>query len=273
MPNSPTGRQNIRATAPLGRSTVTAPAPQPASCPAAMASAERASVAWEISTAWSAGDRACRAWSLSMTTSLPSASTMPPVCLAGPRVLLQQPQVAAVARLGERLAELVGGGPDEGEHERVGVPAPAGQVDHADGLAGERVAERHPGAGHALKPLRVVLVPEHVRRAARLERGPDAVGADDVLGVGEAGDEHDRVKLPFQVVVAGEAAQHEPGRVGQDDADRLPVELLVQVPQHRLGGSARASCRGRVRPGSSGRAGRRRSATPVTATRRPGSAP
>ena len=45
------------------------------------------------------------------------------------------------------------------------------------------------------------------------------------------------VKLPFQVAVAGQAAQHEPGRVGQDDADRLAVELLVQVPQHRLGGA------------------------------------
>ena len=97
--------------------------------------------------------------------------------------------------------------------------------------------ERHPGAGHALKPLRVVLVPEHVRGAARFERGSDAVGPDDFLGVGEAGNEHDRVKLPLEVMVAGQAAQHKPVRVGQDDADRLPVELLVQVPQHRLGGA------------------------------------
>ena len=194
-----------------------------------------ASAAWEISTAWSAGDSACRARSLSMTTSLPSARTMPPVCRQALDVLLEQPQVAAVAGLRQGLVELVGGGPDEREHQRVGVPAPAGQVEHADGLARHRVADRDPGAGQPLEPLGVVLVPEHVRGAARLERGPDPVGADDVLGVGEAGGELDGVELPFQVVVAGEPQQHQPARVGQHDADRLALELLVQVPQDRLG--------------------------------------
>ena len=273
-PSSPTGRQNIRATAPLGRSTVTAPGgrhrPRAA---AATASADRVSVACEISAAWSAGDRARRAWSLSMTTSLPRASTMPPVCRQARVYSCSSRRSRPLLVSVQRLAELVGGGLDQRQHQRVGVPAPAGQVDHADGLAGHRVAQRHPGAGHALKPLRVVLVPEHVRGAARFQRGPDAVGADDFLGVGEAGHQHDRVELPFQVAVAGEAAQHEPGRVGQDDADRLPVELLVQVPQDRLGGARQRRVEVGRRPGSSGRAGWPRRSTPVTATRRPGSAP
>ena len=64
-----TRRQNILATMPLGRSTVTAPGFSLAS----------ASVAWPIRADWSAGSSTRRAWSLSMTTSLPRASTMPPV--------------------------------------------------------------------------------------------------------------------------------------------------------------------------------------------------
>ena len=180
---------------------------------------------------------------------------MPPVCRQA-RVYscssrTSRPLLVSVSA----WVELVGGGPDQREHQRVGVPAPAGQVDHADRLAGHGIAHRHPGAGHALEPLRVVLVPEHVRRAARFERGPDAVGADDVLGVAEAGHQHDGVELALQVVVAGEAAQHEPGRVGQDDADRLTVELLVQVPAAPARRRGPAWCRGRARPGSSGRDG------------------
>jgi hypothetical protein len=83
-----------------------------------------------------------------------------------------------------------------------------------------------------------VLVPEHVGGPAGLQRGPDAVGADDVLGVGEPGGQHDAVQVPFQVAVAGEPAQHEPRGVGQDDADRLPAKLLVQPRQD----GRRAAC-------------------------------
>jgi len=36
-------------------------------------------------------------------------------------------------------------------------------------------------------------------------------------------------------VVRGHPGQHQARGVGQDDADRLAVELLVQVPQHRIG--------------------------------------
>src|SRR5207237_8075290 len=65
--------------------------------------------------------------------------------------------------------------------------------------------------------------------------GADAVGADPVLGVAEAGGELDPVEGALEVVVRGQPGQHQAGRVGQDDADRLAVELLVQVPEHRIG--------------------------------------
>ena len=48
------------------------------------------------------------------------------------------------------------------------------------------MADRHRGAGEILQVLGVVLVPEHVHRLAALQRGADAVGADELLGVAEA---------------------------------------------------------------------------------------
>ena len=53
-------------------------------------------------------------------------------------------------------------------------------------LPGDRVVDRHPGAGQVLQVLGVVLVPEHVRGLAALQRGADPVGADELLGVAEA---------------------------------------------------------------------------------------
>ena len=95
--------------------------------------------------------------------------------------------------------------------------------------------DRHPGAAEALQGLGVVLVPEDVGRAAGLQRGADAVGADPVLGVAEAGRQLDPVEGALEVVVRGHPGQHQAVRVGQDDADRLAVQLLVQVPEHRIG--------------------------------------
>ncbi len=154
---------------------------------------------------------------------------------AGPHVLLEQVDVPAGAGRDQGLGDLVGRGLDQGQHQRVGVLAPAGQVDHADGLAGGRVVDRDARAAELLEVLGVVLVPEHVGRAARFQRGADAVGADAGLGVAEAGGQHDAVEGAFQVVVRGQPGQDEPVGVGQDDADGLAVELLVQVPQDRAG--------------------------------------
>jgi len=95
--------------------------------------------------------------------------------------------------------------------------------------------DRNPCAGQVLEVLGVVLVPEHVHRPAALERGADAVGADELLGVAEPGCEAHLVEVPLEVSATGEAAEDEPGGVGQDDADRLAVELLGQAAQHRSG--------------------------------------
>ena len=154
---------------------------------------------------------------------------------AGAHVLLQQMQVAAAARGQQGLGDLVGGRLHERDQQRIRVLAPAGQVDDADRLARDRVVDRHPGAGQALQVLGVVLVPEDVGGPAGLQRGADAVGAHLVLGVAEAGGQLDVVQVPLEVVIGGQPGQHQAGRVGQDDADRLAVKLLVQVPQHRVG--------------------------------------
>jgi hypothetical protein len=65
--------------------------------------------------------------------------------------------------------------------------------------------------------------------------GPDPVRADLFLGVAETRGELDTVQVTFEVVVRCQPAQHHAGRVGQDDADGLAVQMLVQVPQHRHG--------------------------------------
>ena len=149
---------------------------------------------------------------------------------AGPDVLLQQAELPPAAPAEQGLRHLVGGVLDQRHQQRVGVLAPAGQVDDADRLAGDGVVNGHPGAGQALQMLRVVLVAEDVRRPPGLQRGADAVGADEFLGVVEARRELDAVEMPFEIVIGGQPGQHEPVGVGEDDADRLPVELFVQVP-------------------------------------------
>ena len=154
---------------------------------------------------------------------------------ADPQVLVEQLQLAG-AGVGEQLLpDLLGGGLGQGEQQRARVPPPAGQVDRADGLAGDRVVDRHPGAGQVLQVLGVVLVPEHVHRPAALQRGADAVGADELLGVREAGREHHLVQVALQLVAGGEPDQHQPAGVGQHDADLLPLQLVAQRAQHRLG--------------------------------------
>jgi hypothetical protein len=84
------------------------------------------------------------------------------------------------------LRDLAGGALGQRDQQPAGMFAPAGQVHRADDLAGDRVADRHRGAGEVLEVLGVVLVPEYVRRLAALQRRADPVGADELLGVAEA---------------------------------------------------------------------------------------
>ena len=39
--------------------------------------------------------------------------------------------------------------------------------------------------------------------------------------------------MPLESPIAGDAGEHEPGRVGEDDADGLAFELFSEGPQHR----------------------------------------
>ncbi len=95
--------------------------------------------------------------------------------------------------------------------------------------------DRDPGAGEILEILRIVLVAEHVHRPAALQRRADAVGADGLLGVAEAGRELDAVQVPVKIVIGRQPGEHHSGGVRQDDADRLAVQVLAQIPQHRQG--------------------------------------
>ena len=150
---------------------------------------------------------------------------------AGAQVLLHQLELGRAAGGQQGLGDLVRGGLGQRDQQRVGVLAPAGQVDRAHRLAGDRVVDRHPGAGQVLQVLGVMLVPEHVGRLAALQRRADAVGADELLGVAEPGRQHHAVQVPVQVRIRGHPAEHDAVGVGQDHADRLALEVLPQVPQ------------------------------------------
>ena len=154
---------------------------------------------------------------------------------AGTQVLLQQFELLGTGVGQQGLGDLVRRGLHQGDKQRVGVLPPARQVHRADRLAGDGVVDRHPGAGEILQILRVVLVAEDMRGLAALQRGADAVGADEFLGVAEARRQLDPVEVALKIVIGGEPGQHHPGRVGQDDADRLPFQVLAKVPEHRHG--------------------------------------
>jgi len=105
---------------------------------------------------------------------------------AGPQVLPQQLELPGPAVVEQALRDLAGGALGERDQQPAGVPAPAGQAHRAYDQAGDRMPDRHRGAGEVLKMLGVVLVPEHVRRPAAFQRGTDPVGAGELLGVAEA---------------------------------------------------------------------------------------
>jgi len=74
-----------------------------------------------------------------------------------------------------------------------------------------------------------------------LERRTDAVGADLLLGVAEAGRQVGAVELPHQCRVRAGALQHQAVLVGQDDADGLVRQFVSQPAEHGRG----SHCQGR----------------------------
>ena len=220
-----TGRQYIRADTPVGSSTRIDPR-----CPAASASD-----ACRSSAAWSAGSSCVRAWSFIITTSLFSAKTTPVVRRQVRRYSWNSSSCWAPASASSAcricsavvLASVSSSDPASLRQQvRSTAPTVRPEIGWWIGT---------PAQASCLEVLGVVLVAEHVRRPADLERRADAVGADELLAVAEARRQQDPVEVPLEVVVGGQPAEHQPGRVGEDDADRLTVELLAEAAQHRLG--------------------------------------
>ena len=83
--------------------------------------------------------------------------------------------------------------------------------------------------------LGVVLVTEHVRRLAALQRRADAIGANKLLGIAETGKQLNVVKVPLEIMIGCQPGKQYAACIGQHDADRLALEIVPQVPQHRQG--------------------------------------
>ena len=154
---------------------------------------------------------------------------------AGGEVVVQQGQLAGARLVHQRGLDLPRDAGHRRGHEPSGVLAPAREVDDAEQLAADRVPNGCARAGELRQRLDVVLVPEHLGRAAALQRGADAVGADELLRVAEAGGQPDPVQRLRQRRVAGAPLEHDPVGVGEDDAHGLARELVGDRIQHRPG--------------------------------------
>ena len=159
-----------------------------------------------------------------------------------------------------------------GDQQRPGVALPARQVDDAEDLAGHRVPDRRARAGQLLQLLDVVLVAEHLRRPARLQRRADAVRADEPLGVAEPGGQPDAVEVLLEPESPVRRLSTTPSASQRITLTGSVANRSAISPQHGLGRAAsRAS---RRRSGSNGRSrwsgGRARGGT---GSRRPGSVP
>ena len=107
--------------------------------------------------------------------------------------------------------------------------------------------DRHPRAGEVLEVLGIVLVAEHVHRPAALQRRADPVRADELLRVAEARGELDAIEVPLKIAVAGQPDKHHACGIGEDDADRLALQVVAQVPSTgralRVSGVSRSGSR------------------------------
>jgi hypothetical protein len=144
-----------------------------------------------------------------------------PAAPAGSEVVVQQGVLAPAGLLEQGLLDAPGKRRRGHHHHHSCVAPPARQVDHTEHLAGDWVPDRHPGTGQVLQVLHVVLVAEDAGRPAALQRRADAVGADVLLGVAEAGGEPDPVQAFLQALVAGVTGEDDAVGVAEDDADLL----------------------------------------------------
>ena len=86
------------------------------------------------------------------------------------------------------------------------------------------MADRHRGAGEVLQVLGVMLVPEYVHRLADLQRGADAVGADEVLAAGMTAEQ---ITAEYPTVTA------EGVRAAAAYGAALAREEVLPLPQQR----------------------------------------
>ena len=166
--------------------------------------------------------------------------------LTGVQVLAQQGQLV-LAGLRQHVAFDTAGGRDgQGQQQRSRLLGPGRQVQRAEQRATDRMMDGGAGAGQPLEVLGVVLVSADQRGQTGFERGPDAVGPDQILGVAEPGGQVDVVKVFGQLAPGRPSVDDQAVGVGQHDADRLIGELVLQLPQDRLGAQHQRGVRVRL---------------------------
>src|SRR5262249_6796449 len=117
------------------------------------------------------------------------------------------------------------------------------EVQNADDRAPRRVVDRRTGAGELAQLVGVVLAAVDQRLLAAADGGADAVRAGELLGVRVPRGQRHRVQAAGQVPAGGAPVEHDAGVVGEDDADRLVLQLLVQRVEDRGGAAQQGSGR------------------------------
>nr|WP_052745634.1 hypothetical protein [Allosalinactinospora lopnorensis] len=161
-------------------------------------------------------------------------------------VLGEQGEFTDADLRGELLVYVVGGGLGQGHQQRIGVTAPAGEVEQADHLAGDRVADRRTRAGEGVQVLRVVLMAEHCCWLQPLQRRTDPVGADELLGIAEARSQVHAVEIAFELAVLCAPVENHTLLVGEDGTYRRVVQLLLQAFEDRPGAPGKGCVNVRV---------------------------
>jgi hypothetical protein len=161
--------------------------------------------------------------------------------LTSGEVVPEQGQLTGTGPRQELLLDPQRRRPGAVHQQRVRVRDRRSQIQYAEQRAGDGVMDRRTGAGELAEPAGEVFAAGDHGRHPGLERRTDAVGADLLLGVAEAGRQVGAVQLLHQRRVRAGALQHQAVPVGQDDADGLVRQLVGQLAEHGCG----TQCQGR----------------------------
>ena len=152
------------------------------------------------------------------------------------------------ALLDEALLDLGGRFLGEGLHQQVGVGAPGGEIENAFEASVQQVPDRRPGTRHDLEALGEVLGAEDACGPPFLDRGSDAVGADEFLGVAEPRRQEDRVELLDEGRLAAPPIEHAAVGIGEDDAHGGIGQGGLKAVEHGSGGMDQPAVYLRLRP-------------------------